>query len=481
MNSKLTDIYSNLHRVKTDESLLSEEVDVTMTYPNGKTETFKLEDGYGKVLAKQLRVNNSSGVDSAIDDIFQNGGWTSKSNPQTAAKTVFKDLIIKTQYDKSVELVEFLAKNKDSLLKREEIPTGQIVNFLDLIKSKIPAEFKDGDIDAFIKQVHLKVVPKASTGVGLGESTFSIFGTGQKGTSGDLSWGGAEVEIKTNGPNKGSGAILGGDGSINKVTDRIEAKSDYENINQTVLKQYRDKLVEIGELYQAGSSDAQVKYDAFRQDSSKLKNLFNNPAFNAVLDTTDDVEDFINKQLTRGSFKVLSRPKDNSAPEDRLINRLITRIDASITTLTGQKTNLPGQMASFFGPDATKEDYVKVFSEFKTYADASDITNQVEEFFSQYDYTNFSPRTNYDNFQRLVGAISLVCYKEKLGFDFITSGNDDKLTMVVFDMQSPTVSSIYKQLDQVPEVSFDLQIDVYENGSYKSMTVIAKSPRIKLN
>ena len=138
-------------------------------------------------------------------------------------------------------------------------------------------------------------------------------------------------------------------------------------------------------------------------------------------------------------------------------------------------------MASFFGPEATKEDYIKVFSEFKTYADASDITDQVTTFFNQYDYTNFSPRSNYDNFQRLVGAISLVCYKEKLGFDFITAGNDDKMTTVMFDMRNSSITNIYKQLDQVPNVSFDLQIDVYVDGSYKSQTVIAKSPRIKLN
>ena len=60
MNKSITDIYNNLYRTKTDESLLSEEVDVTMSYPDGKTETFKLEDGYGRVLAKQLRVNNSA-------------------------------------------------------------------------------------------------------------------------------------------------------------------------------------------------------------------------------------------------------------------------------------------------------------------------------------------------------------------------------------------------------------------------------------
>tara|TARA_R110000851_G_C13045990_1_gene562579 strand:- start:136 stop:1575 length:1440 start_codon:yes stop_codon:yes gene_type:complete len=479
MNKSITDIYNNLYRTKTDESLLSEEVDVTMSYPDGKTETFKLEDGYGRVLAKQLRVNNSGNVDTAINAIFINSEWTGN---QEGPKNVFKDIIIKTDYNDSVELVEFLSQNKDTLLKRQDFPTAQVVNFVDAIKSKLPDKFKAGDIDTFIKQVHLKVVPKAATGVGLGEGTFSIFGTAQKGNSGDLQWDGSEVEIKTNGPNKGSGAILGGDGTINKVTDRIEAKSDYENINQTVLKQYRDQLVDIGTTHQDGAAGAaQAKYDAFRKDSSKLKNLFNNPSFNAVLDVTDSVDEFINKQLTRGSFKVLSKPKPNSAPEDRLLNRLITRIDHGITKLTNQGTNLPGQMASFFGPEATKEDYIKVFSEFKTYADASDITDQVTTFFNQYDYTNFSPRSNYDNFQRLVGAISLVCYKEKLGFDFITAGNDDKMTTVMFDMRNSSITNIYKQLDQVPNVSFDLQIDVYVDGSYKSQTVIAKSPRIKLN
>ena len=46
------------------------------------------------------------------------------------------------------------------------------------------------------------------------------------------------------------------------------------------------------------------------------------------------------------------------------------------------------------------------------------------------------------------------------------------MTMVVFDMKNPTVSNIYSQLDNVPEVTFDLNIDVYEGGSFKSQTVI---------
>ncbi len=53
--------------------------------------------------------------------------------------------------------------------------------------------------------------------------------------------------------------------------------------------------------------------------------------------------------------------------------------------------------------------------------------------------------------------------------------------MAIFDMQNPSVSSTYAQLNDVPEVTFDLNIDVYEGGSFKSQTVIAKSPRIKLN
>jgi hypothetical protein len=105
----------------------------------------------------------------------------------------------------------------------------------------------------------------------------------------------------------------------------------------------------------------------------------------------------------------------------------------------------------------------------------------LSDFFQSNNFTDFNPKSNYNNFQRLVGAISLVCYQEKIGFDYITAGNDDKMTMVVFDMKNSSVSSIYSQLDDVPEVTFDLNIDVYEGGSYKSQTVIAKSPRIKLN
>ena len=98
---------------------------------------------------------------------------------------------------------------------------------------------------------------------------------------------------------------------------------------------------------------------------------------------------------------------------------------------------------------------------------ASDITGQLNTFFESNNFADFNPKTNYNNFQRLVGAIALVCYQEKIGFDYITAGNDDKMTMVVFDMKNPSVSNIYSQLDNVPQVTFDLNIDVYEGGSFK--------------
>ena len=469
---RLDDIYS--------KQILNEEVEVVITNAEGKKETFTLDDSYGKVLTRQLRVNQNSGLEDNINAMFDQADWTGPK--QGAPKNKYKEIVINSQYDEGVELTEHLATKKDTLLKLSDLPVGQVVPFAQAIASKLPKEFVNEDLNVFIQNVHLNVIPKAATGVGLGESTFSLFGTAAKGQSGDLQWDGSEVEIKTNGPNKGSGAILGGDGYINKITDRLESKSDYVNLNANTLKGYKDQLVELINVYTSqGREQAQAVYNQFIKGSAQLKSLFNNGKLNALLDNTKDVEDFMNTQLAKGNFQPLSNRSLNASPDQLLPNRLIARIDQGINKSEGTGTNLPGQLASLLGADATAEDYVKVFSEMRTYADASDITSQLSDFFNSNNFTDFNPKSNYNNFQRLVGAIALVCYQEKIGFDYITAGNDDKMTMVVFDMKNPTVSSIYSQLDDVPEVTFDLNIDVYEGGSFKSQTVIAKSPRIKLN
>lgn len=469
---RLEDIYN--------KQVLNEEVEVVITNADGKKETFTLDDSYGKVLTRQLRVNSSGDLVSNIDSMFQQADWTGPK--QGGAKNKYKEIVINSQYDEGVELTEHLASKKDTLLKLSDLPVGQVIQFTQAIASKLPSEFVNEDLNVFIQNVHLNVVPKAATGVGLGESTFSLFGTAAKGQSGDLQWDGSEVEIKTNGPNKGSGAILGGDGYINKITDRLEAKSDYINLNSNTLNGYKDQIAELINTYTSqGKEQAQALYNQFIKGADQLKSLFNNGKLNAILDNTKDVEDFMNIQLAKGSFKPLSNRSLNASPDQLLPNRLIARIQQGIDKGNDNGTNLPGQLASLLGADAAVEDYVKVFSEMRTYADASDITAQLNEFFKSNNFADFNPKTNYNNFQRLVGAIALVCYQEKIQFDYITAGNDDKMTMVVFDMKNPSISSIYSQLNDVPEVSFDLNIDVYEGGSYKSQTVIAKSPRIKLS
>lgn len=471
---RLEDIYK--------KQILNEEVEVVITNADGKKETFMLDDSYGKVVARQLRVNSSGNLVEDIDSMFQQADWTGPK--QGGAKNKYKEIVINSQYDEGVQLTDHLATKKDTLLKLSDCPVGKIFNFTQAIASKFPKEFVNEDLNVFIQNVHLNVIPKAATGVGLGESTFSLFGTAQKGSSGDLLWDGSQVEIKTNGPNKGSGAILGGDGHINKITDRLEAKSDYVNLNANTYERYKDELVELINTYTSqGKEQAQALYNQFVKGSDQLKSLLKNGKITALLDNTKDVEQFMNTVLSSNSFQPLAKQNGSVGvnPDNLLPNRLLARLMYDIKKGSEQGTNLPGQLASLLGADATVDDYVKVFSEMKTYGDNSDITDQLSTFFQSYNFADFNPKTNYNNFQRLAGAIALICYQEKTAFDYITAGNDDKMTMAIFDMQNPSITSVYKQLEDVPEVTFDLNIDVYEGGSFKSKTVIAKSPRIKLN
>ena len=473
---RLEDIYN--------KQILNEEVEVVFTTADGKKETFKLDDTYGKVVARQLRLSQDDGFDGNITSIFEQGDWVSKGKDQKNAKNKYLEIVTKSQYNEGVALTNHLANNKETLLKLSDCPVGKVFNFAQAIASKLPKELVNEDLNVFIQNVHLNVIPKASTGVGLGESTFSIFGTAAKGTSGDLQWDGSEVEIKTNGPNKGSGAILGGDGNINKISDRLEAKSDYVNLNTNTYERYKDQLVELMNAYTTqGKEQAQALYNQFVKGSDQLKSLFKNKNVTSILDNITDVEQFMNTVLSSSTFAPLKRQNGPVGvnPDNLLPNRLLARLMYDIKKSSELETNLPGQLASMLGADATVEDYVKVFSEMKTYADASDITDQLSTFFQSYNFADFNPKSNYNNFQRLVGAIAIICYQEKVGFDFITAGNDDNMTMAIFDTKNPSITNLYKQLEDVPEVTFDLNIDTYEGGSYRSQTVIAKSPRIRLN
>ena len=473
---RLEDIYN--------KQILNEETEVVITNADGKKETFKLDDTYGKVVARQLKLHQDPGFDENVKSIFVQGDWVSKKKQQDIARKRYKDIVIKSQYAEGVQLTNYLATKKDTLLKLSDLPIAKVFNFPQAIASKLPSEFVNNELNVFIQNVHYHVVPKASTGVGLGESTFSIFGTAAKGTSGDLQWDGSEVEIKTNGVGKGSGAILGGDGNINKITDRLEAKSDYINLDGNIYTRYRDEFGEVMKAYQqVGLEQAQTLFDKFRKGADQLKVMMKNKNITYVLDNITDVEQFMNTVLSSTSFQPLKRQNGSVGVnrDDLLPNRLLARLEYDIKTKAGQESNLPGQLASLLGADADIEDFIKVFSEMKTYGDSSDVTPQLAEFFKSYNFADFSPKTNYNNFQRLAGAIAIICYHEKIGFDYLTAGNDDKMTMAIFDMKTPSILAVYKQLEDCPEVTFDLNIDVYENGSYRSQTTIAKGPRIKLN
>ena len=102
------------------------------------------------------------------------------------------------------------------------------------------------------------------------------------------------------------------------------------------------------------------------------------------------------------------------------------------------------------------------------------------DFFNSHEHTEFNPKNDYDNFARLVGTIALVVYAVKNKFDFMLVCNDNTGEGVILNCGKKTISDVYQQLEQIPRVGFDLNIDVYEGGQWRSQTVIAKSPRIYL-
>ena len=104
---RLENIYSN--------QILNEEVEVVITNADGKKETFKLDDTYGKVISRQLRVNQNSGLGDNIDSMFNQADWTGPK--QGGAKNKYKEIVINSQYDEGVDLTEHLATKKNTLLK----------------------------------------------------------------------------------------------------------------------------------------------------------------------------------------------------------------------------------------------------------------------------------------------------------------------------------------------------------------------------
>jgi len=446
----------------------------TVTFEGGgmDKETYNIEDAYAKILKKQIKADTSEELDSSIDEIFKLADWTGN---QKAAKDALKNITIKTSYPSSVELLDYVGSNKQNLYSLSDLEIGSVFDFLEGIKNKLPENFNQDGVDEFIRDIHMYVIPKASTGVGLGEGTFTILGTAQKGKSGDLQWDGLEVEVKTNGKDN-SGAILGGDGYLNKITDRLESVLDYENLKVGEFKKYNNQIKEIEEVYPNDIEKAKTLFKNFISKSSNLLNLFKNQKLERLLNTIN-VDQFFNLELNKD---FTPRARQTGSGLNTPIKMLAAKIESAVNRAANLGTNLPGQISTFITDDLTAEDYIRIYSEFKTYSDTKGIDKQLAEFFASNDYREFNPRSNYTNFQRLVGAIALVSYQQKIGFDLITTGNDKKMTMAVIDCRNANVLKVYNQLVDLPEVVFDLNIDVYEGGSFKSQTVIAKSPRIIL-
>tara|TARA_A100001201_G_scaffold54321_1_gene52939 strand:+ start:1322 stop:2725 length:1404 start_codon:yes stop_codon:yes gene_type:complete len=454
--------------------VINEDVEVSFKNEDGSIDTYKLEDTYAKILKRQIKVESSKEIDDSINKIFSQSDWTGNQN---IPKSVLKDITIKSPYDQGVDLLAYLAENKKELYSLADIRRGEVFSFLDGIVNKLPQEFKVEGLDDYIRQVHMTVVPKAATSVGLGEGTFTIFGTATKGDSGDLQWGGLEVEIKTNGKDN-SGAILGGDGYLNKVTDRLEGVLDYENLKGGQIKKFRDQLEDIGRLYKQDKEGAKKLYIDFQNNAEPLLGMLRNKKIENALKSLN-IDQLFSTQLNRDyTIKNTQSPVPDASKS--LYNMLGTRLVKEIEKAGALKTNLPSQISTFITDDLTSDDYVRIFSEFKTYTDARGLDSQLKEFFNSNNYQDFNPRVNYTKFQRLVGAIAIISYQQKINFDLLTAGNDKKMTMAVIDCRNPSVSSIYNQLEAIPEIVFDLNIDVYEGGKFVSQTVIAKSPRIIL-
>lgn len=476
MDYNLKKLYNNVYverptQKKTLSQIYKEDVNVIFQPEDGEPTTYKLPDVYAKGLLKKIKVETGSGVDEPINKIFQLGGWGTE---QDEPKNVLKNLIINTDYEQSADLINYIADNKSKLLTLGEVAVGSIINFVDVIINKLPREFRTSGLDDFIKKVHLSVSPGASTGVGLGEGTFSIFGTAVKGKSGDLKWDGKEVEIKTNGSSN-AGAVLGGDGFMNKITGRLQYIGDYTPLSLSNLKALENDLTAAKQAYDSKSNVAKATFDKFKSTFKKNK-LFQSEKLNSLINGIS-MDDFFTKRI-KTDFTITNKPSKN-APTPYLA--LVERIKNDIDKATKAGTNLPSQISSLLPDDSNIEQYVEVFSNLRTYENTSlNIKSLLTSFFKTHPPLDFNPRVNYKNFSNLVGSIAILCYKEHLGFDFITAGNDKKFTMVVINCQDKNLDSIYNQVSNIPEIEFDINIDVYEGGAFKSQTVFAKSPRIVL-
>jgi hypothetical protein len=477
MDYNLTKLYEKVYdnkrfvAKKTISQIYKEDVNVTFQPEGGPPTVYTLPDLYAKTLMKKIKVETAEGIDKPVDSIFVQGGWGTK---QDAPKAVFKNIIINSDYDQSADLINYLAENKSKLLELNDITTGSVVNFVDTIIAKLPQQFRTEGLSDFIKAIHLNVMPGASTNVGLGEGTFSIFGTAMKGKSGDLQWSGKEVEIKTNGSSN-AGAVLGGDGFMNKITSRLEFISDYTPLKTSQLQLLLSKLNNAKQAFDAKVKNMGKVFDEFKKVYNDYE-LFAAEKLNKTVRSAT-IDDMFTRPVTR-DFTFIVRPKPGLPT---LYDALVSRIKDDINKANERGANLPSQISSMLAAEGGTDLFVKVFANLRTYENTNiDFESQLRQFFKSHNPVGFDPKTNYQNFSRLVGSIAIISYQEHIGFNYITAGNDRTFNIAVINCESGNISDVYNQLLSIPEVQFDLDIDVYEGGAFKSQTVFAKSPRIIL-
>ena len=483
-NREIGSIYSEYVSRKRFDTISDRfnEATVVVKYEDGTKAKFTLDDAYAKALQNRIHVDTND-IESYISDIMIGGNWGMGKSTQQGMRE-FREIAVNSRYNKVVDLIAYLSKNKNKLLNLKDIHSNSVVNFVDVIINSLPEEFRQDreNLYEFIANIHRNVTPGASTGVGLGEGTFSIFGTATKGKSGDLQWDGKEVEIKTNGFPKGSGAILGGDGTFNKVG--VELEKLKPEMNARYRNRYVSSLERLEELVdQIVSTDDENTYlplinqmqEIISQNDftslatvSKTKGLYN------TLMIVKSPKDF--QRMVKGDMNFRA-----AGGTTTLYQAIKSHIQKRIEKLNSMKQGWSSQIYTYMSLAENEEEVIAGFNAIRSYVDC-DMTSEIKQFFSKRGVNNFLPDVNYTNFRRLVGAISLRCYSRKLDFDIITAGNDDSLTMAFIRCKGENLTSIYNQLESMPRVDFDLEIDAQDlgSGSVRTQTIIAKSPRMLL-
>lgn len=173
------------------------------------------------------------------------------------------------------------------------------------------------------------------------------------------------------------------------------------------------------------------------------------------------------KLSTRGSLTLFEAIKDN--------------INSKISKLELQSQNWISQINTYLALCDTDEERIEGFSKIRTDGKC-DLSSDIKKFFTVYDVNQFLPTVNYNNFAGLIGCISLLCYKNKIGYDIITAGNDKKGTMIFINCNRSLLELFQHLASANLPILFDLNVDVYDmgSGSSRSQTVFATAPRIKL-